>query len=165
MSRISIGKQVAGLVGWFALLLAVAGLGALASVNASGFYQSLTQPAWAPPASWFGPAWTTLYTLMAIAAWLVWRQAGFRGAPVALTLFLVQLLPNALWSWLFFVWHLGASSFTTVLLLWLLILATLVSFRRVHRFAALMLVPYLLWVSLAVALNYSVWQLNPVALG
>lgn len=165
MSRISMGKQVAGLVGWFALLLAVAGLGALASVNASGFYQSLTQPPWAPPASWFGPAWTTLYTLMAIAAWLVWRRAGFRGAPMALTLFLVQLVPNALWSWLFFVWHMGAWSFATILLLWLLILATLVSFQRVHRIAGLMLVPYLLWVSLATALNYSVWQLNPVALG
>ncbi|MGM0449765.1 MAG: TspO/MBR family protein [Pseudomonadota bacterium] len=165
MSRISVGKQIAGLAGWFALLLAVAALGAVASINASGFYQSLTQPAWAPPASWFGPAWTTLYTLMAIAAWLVWRRAGLHGAPMALTLFLVQLVPNALWSWLFFVWHLGAESFATVLLLWLLILATLVSFQRVSRIAALMLVPYLLWVSLAVALNYSVWQLNPMTLG
>lgn len=165
MSRLSMGQQITGLAGWFAIMLAVAGLGALASINAGEFYQALDQPAWAPPAGWFGPTWTTLYTLMAIAAWLVWRRDGFHGAPVALGLFLIQLLPNALWSWLFFVWHLGAWSFATVLLLWLLILATLVSFLRVHRVAALMLVPYLLWVSLAVALNYSVWQLNPAALG
>ena len=165
MSRISVSKQIAGLAGWFALLLAVAALGTVASVNASGFYQSLTQPAWAPPASWFGPAWTTLYILMVIAAWRVWRRAGFHGAPMALTLFLIQLVPNALWSWLFFVWHLGAWSFATVVLLWFLILATLVSFQRLDRVAALMLVPYLLWVSLALALNYSVWQLNPGALG
>ena len=165
MSRISKGKQIAGLAGWFALLAAVAALGAVASVNASGFYQSLRQPAWAPPASWFGPAWTTLYILMAIAAWRVWRREGFRGAPAALTLFLIQLVPNALWSWLFFAWHLGAWSFATVLLLWLMILATLVSFQRADRVAALMLAPYLLWVSLAMALNYSVWQLNPAALG
>lgn len=165
MARISTRKQLAGLAAWVALMLAVAVLGAVASVNASGFYQSLTQPAWAPPAAWFGPAWTTLYTLMAIAAWLIWRRSGFRGAPEALTLFLVQLLPNALWSWLFFVWHLGAWSFATVVLLWLMILATLISFLRAHRLAGLMLLPYLLWVSLAVALNYTVWQLNPVALG
>ncbi len=165
MSYMSMMKQVTGLAGWFALLLAVAALGAVASINASGFYQSLTQPAWAPPASWFGPAWTTLYTLMAISAWLVWREAGFRGAPLALALFLIQLLPNALWSWVFFVWHMGALSVATVVLLWCLIVATLISFLQVHRSAALMLVPYLLWVSFAVMLNISVWQLNPATLG
>ncbi|MFO7786405.1 MAG: TspO/MBR family protein [Halospina sp.] len=158
-------RQIIGLIGWCILLLTVAVLGAVASINAGAFYESLEQPAWAPPGAWFGPVWTTLYALMALAAWLVWRRWRFSGAPIALGLFIIQLLPNVLWSWLFFVWHLGAWSFANILLLWGLILATLVSFWRVHRGAALLLLPYLLWVSLAVALNYSVWQLNPGALG
>lgn len=165
MANLSLPRQSLGLVGWCLLLLIVAILGAVASINAGAFYQSLEQPAWAPPAAWFGPAWSTIYTLMAVAAWLVWRRSGFGGAPIALGVFLGQLLPNVLWSWLFFVWHLGALSFATILLLWGLIVATLIGFWRVHRVAGLLLTPYLLWVSLAVALNYSVWQLNPAMLG
>ncbi|WP_077528919.1 TspO/MBR family protein [Vreelandella utahensis] len=165
MSNLSPTRQIIGLAGWCLLLLIVAILGAVASINAGAFYQSLEQPAWAPPAAWFGPVWTTLYALMALAAWLVWRRWRFGGAPLALGLFIFQLLPNVLWSWLFFVWHQGAWSFVNILLLWGLILATLIGFWRVHRGAALLLLPYLLWVSLAVALNLSVWQLNPAALG
>lgn len=165
MSNPSLTRQCIGLVGWCLLLLMIAVLGAVASINAGAFYQSLEQPAWAPPAALFGPAWSTLYTLMAIAAWLVWRRSGFGGAPLALGLFIVQLLPNALWSWLFFVWQLGTLSFATILVLWALILATLINFWQVHRLAGLMLVPYLVWVSFAVVLNFSVWQLNPELLG
>ncbi|XOZ33767.1 TspO/MBR family protein [Halomonadaceae bacterium KBTZ08] len=165
MSNPSLTRQCIGLVGWCLLLLLVAVLGAVASINAGAFYQSLAQPAWAPPAALFGPAWSTLYTLMAIAAWLVWRRCGFGGAPMALGLFIIQLLPNALWSWLFFVWQLGALAFATILVLWTLILSTLMHFWRVHRGAGLLLLPYLLWVSFAVALNLSVWQLNPELLG
>ena len=102
---------------------------------------------------------------MGIAAWLVWRVGGFRAAKSALILFLVQLAPNALWSWLFFVWHRGAFSFADILLLWALIVATLISFWRIRPLAGALLVPYLLWVSFASALNYSVWQLNPQVLG
>ena len=161
MSRFSTGKQLAGLAGWFAVMVVVAVLGAVASINAGTFYQTLTQPAWAPPGSWFGPAWTTLYTLMTVAAWLVWREHGFPGAGLPLGLFLVQLVPNVLWSWLFFAWHLGALSVANILVLWVLIVATTVAFWRAKPVAAVLLVPYLLWVSFAVALNISVWQLNP----
>jgi tryptophan-rich sensory protein len=102
---------------------------------------------------------------MAIAAWLVWRGDGFRESRGALALFLVQLAPNALWSWLFFVWHRGALAFADILLLSVLVIATLVAFWRVHALAGALLIPYLLWVSFASALNYAVWQLNPQNLG
>jgi tryptophan-rich sensory protein len=98
---------------------------------------------------------------MAIAAWLVWRNGGLRNHRLALSLFLVQLVFNALWSWLFFAWHNGAFAFADIILLWALILATLLSFWRVRPMAGVLLVPYLLWVSFAAALNYALWQLNP----
>jgi len=161
MSRFSMSKQVAGLAGWLAVMAVVAVLGAVASINAGSFYQTLTQAEWAPPGSWFGPAWTTLYALMTLAAWLVWRDQGFRAAALPLSLFLIQLVPNVLWSWLFFSWHLGTLSVANILVLWVLIVATLVAFWRTKPVAAVLLVPYLLWVSFAVALNISVWQLNP----
>jgi tryptophan-rich sensory protein len=102
---------------------------------------------------------------MGIAAWLVWRAGGFRAARTALGLFLVQLVLNALWSWLFFGWHLGALAFADIVLLWVLIVATLVAFWRIRALAGALLIPYLLWVGFASMLNYSVWQLNPRILG
>ena len=102
---------------------------------------------------------------MGISAWLVWRVGGFRAAKSALTLFLVQLAPNALWSWLFFGWHRGALAFADIVVLWALIAATLVAFWRSKPVAGVLLVPYLLWVGFASVLNYSVWQLNSQVLG
>jgi tryptophan-rich sensory protein len=102
---------------------------------------------------------------MGIAVWLVWRADGFRAARGALTLYVVQLAPNALWSWLFFGWHRGALAFADILLLWVLIIVTLIAFWRVRALAGALLVPYLLWVSVASALNYAVWQLNLQSLG
>ena len=147
------------------LTFACAALGAKASVQAASFYAQLDQPQWAPPAWLFGPAWTTLYLLMAIAAWLVWRDHGWRRARVALSLFIVQLAANALWSWLFFVWHLGALAFLDILLLWTLIVVTLIAFWRLQPLVAKLLVPYLAWVTFAGALNFAVWRMNPGALG
>ena len=158
-------KQILGLVGWLVVSFIAAGIGAAASVQAGPFYAQLVRPEWAPPAWVFGPVWTALYVLMGVAAWLVWRVGGFRAARLALTLFLVQLAFNALWSWLFFGWHRGALAFADVLLLWVLIVATLIAFWRIRPLAGALLLPYLLWVSFASALNYSVWQLNPQALG
>jgi len=158
-------KQILGLVGWLVVSFAASVVGAVASIQAKSFYGQLVQPDWAPPASLFGPVWTVLYALMGIAAWLVWCLGGFRTNRPALTLFLVQLVLNALWSWFFFVWHLGALAFANIVVLWLLIAATLVSFWRVRLLAGALLIPYLLWVSFAAVLNYSVWQLNPQVLG
>ena len=158
-------KQLIGLLGWLLLCFAVSGIGAFASIQAESFYQQLTQPAWAPPAWVFGPVWTTLYAMMAVSAWLVWRINGFRAQSVALTLFLVQLALNCLWSWLFFAWHLGSLSFIDIILLWIFIVLTLLAFWRVHLLAGLLLIPYLAWVSFAALLNYTIWQLNPQILG
>ena len=102
---------------------------------------------------------------MGVAAWLVWRTGGFRAHKSALGLFLLQLAVNALWSWLFFSWHRGALALADIVLLWVLIVATIGAFWRVRPLAGILLVPYLLWVSFAAALNLSVWQLNPAALG
>ena len=165
MSLLSKQKQILGLVAWLLVSFAASAVGAVASIHARSFYAQLIQPQWAPPGSVFGPVWTTLYVLMGIAAWLVWCAGGFRAHRQALSLFLLQLGLNALWSWLFFAWHLGALALVDVLVLWLFILATIVFFWRVRPLAGALLIPYLLWVSFASALNYSVWQLNPQLLG
>ena len=158
-------KQILGFVAWLAVSFVAAAVGSAASIRAGRFYAQLVRPEWAPPPEVFGPVWTVLYALMGIAAWLVWRVGGFRAARTALTLFLVQLAVNALWSWLFFGWQLGSAAFADIVLLWVLIIATLVAFWRVRPLAGVLLIPYLLWVSFASALNYSVWQLNPQVLG
>ena len=165
MTALTRGQQISGFIVWMIAVFIAAGLGAAASVHAASFYAQLTNPAWAPPAWVFGPVWTTLYVLMGFAAWLVWRVGGFAEAKPALVLFLVQLVLNALWSWLFFAWHLGAWAFLDVVVLWVLILATVIAFWRVRPTAGVLLVPYFLWVSFALVLNYSVWQLNPALLG
>ena len=146
---------------WLALLIILivvftaSGLGALASIQAKSFYALLQQPSWAPPAGVFGPVWTTLFTLMGIAAWLVWREVGHRRA---LQLFGLQLLVNVLWSWLFFAWHEGALAFVDVLLLEGLIVATAWQFWRLNKLAAILLLPYALWVGFAAVLNFWLWQ-------
>ena len=165
MSSLTRQQQILGLIGWFIVSFAVSAFGAIASIEARSFYAGLVQPDWAPPGWLFGPVWTLLFALMAIAAWLVWRNGGFRANRAALALFLVQLAFNALWSWLFFAWRLGGPAFADILLLWVLVLATLVAFWRVRPLAGALLVPYLLWVSFAAFLNYALWQLNPAFLG
>lgn len=154
-----------GLLAWLVVTAAAAAVGAFASIEAADFYAQLERPAWAPPAAWFGPVWTVLYALMGIAAWLVWRARGFVTARAGLALFLVQLAANALWSWLFFAWRLGAAAFAEILVLWILVAATFVAFWRVSKVAAVLLVPYWLWVTFASVLAFTVWRLNPSLLG
>ncbi|KAA3641884.1 MAG: tryptophan-rich sensory protein [Proteobacteria bacterium] len=165
MTTLSKQKQFFGLVVWLVISFTASAIGAVASIQARSFYADLSQPTWAPPGSVFGPVWTVLYALMGIAAWLVWREGGFRKNRTALLLFLVQLVVNALWSWLFFAWHLGAYAFIDIIILWFLIVATIVTFWRVQSWAGALLIPYVLWVSFAAFLNYTVWQLNPQILG
>ena len=150
-----------GLAGWIGISLAAGAIGGLASVRASSFYTQLSRPEWAPPSWLFGPVWTVLYVLMGIAAWLVWRERGWAGARGALTLFLVQLAANALWTWLFFAWREGGLALAEIMLLAALIVATMIAFARVRRVAALLLAPYLLWVLYATALTMAIWRANP----
>jgi tryptophan-rich sensory protein len=159
--RSSLLFQGLGLAGWLAVTFVAAAAGAVASMDAPVFYGQLDKPGWAPPAWVFGPVWSVLYTLIGIAAWLVWRERPARRVEGALGLYLVQLVANALWSWLFFGWRQGALAFAEVLLLWLLIVATTAAFWRLHRGAALLFLPYLAWVSFASVLTWSVWQRNP----
>jgi benzodiazapine receptor len=153
-----------GLLLWLALVAGAGAIGAIASSQAPTFYASLDRPAWAPPSGVFGPVWIVLYAMMGVAAWLVWRERGWARARGALGLFVMQLAFNAAWSWLFFRWHLGGLAFADILALLGLIIVTLVSFARIRRLAAWLLVPYLAWVCFATALNYSVWQRNPLLL-
>lgn len=154
-----------GLAGWGALCFGVAALGAVASVSAADFYGELDQPSWAPPAGVFGPVWSLLYALMAVAAWRVWRAPASGPRRLGIALFMVQLAVNALWSWLFFAWHMGGAALVDVTLLAGLIMATAAVFWRVSRLAAALMLPYLAWVGFATLLNAAVWQLNPDRLG
>ncbi|HEX6057457.1 MAG TPA: TspO/MBR family protein [Gemmatimonadaceae bacterium] len=154
------------LLGWIALSAAAGAIGALASRNAGDFYGALVRPTWAPPGWLFGPVWSTLYVLMGVAAWLVWRARPATPAESAsrrlgLALFVGQLALNALWTWLFFAWREGALAFGEIILLWLAIAITAWHFGRVRPLAAWLLVPYLAWVSFATALTWAVWQGNP----
>ncbi len=160
MPSLSYRKQLLGLAGWLVVSFAASLIGALATLQAKSFYSQLVQPSWAPPPGIFGPVWTVLYALMGIAAWLVWRSGGFGPNRQALTFFLLQLAFNALWSWLFFTWNLGVLALADIVVLLILIVVTIVLFWRVRPLAGALLTPYLLWVSFAALLNFSLWQLN-----
>jgi tryptophan-rich sensory protein len=149
-----------GLIGWLLAALATGAVGALSTRHAREFYAGLVKPMWAPPGWLFGPVWTVLYLWMGVAAWLVWRAAGWAGATAALSLFVAQLVINASWSWVFFAWRRGALAFATIVLLLGLIAVTILAFARVHVVAAALLVPYLGWVAFATALTYAIWRAN-----
>lgn len=165
MSAASKRHDILGLAGWLALCFAGSAIGAAAAFEARTFYAELSKPLWAPPGWVFGPVWSILYTLMALAAWMVWRAGGFRARRIALGLFLTQLALNSLWSWLFFAWRRGSLAFAEVVLLWVLIAASVWTFWRVRQWAGLLLLPYLAWVGFAAALTFVLWQRNPQLLG
>lgn len=150
---------------WLGLTLLTAVLGGLASANAADFYGSLRLPAWAPPGWVFGPVWSLLYALMALAAWLVWRHRHTVHGASGLLLYGLALLPNALWSWLFFDWHLGLWALLDIGALWLLVGLTVRAFWRVRPTFGLMMLPLWLWVSFAGVLNAVLWRTNPALLG
>ena len=152
-------KRWIALIGWLLAAYAAGAVGAVASVDAASFYAQLNKPSWAPPAGVFGPVWSVLYALMGISAWLVSGAPGSKRT--ALALFAAQLAANSLWSWLFFAWHRGALAAADVLILLALIVATVIAFSRSSRTAALLLVPYLVWVGFASALTWAVWLRNP----
>ena len=122
------------------------------------WYHTLVKPTWNPPAWLFAPAWTLLYSLMAIAAWLVWKQVGLRRP---LHLYVVQLALNAAWTPIFFGAHQIGWALVEIVALWFAILLTLLGFYRVSKTAGMLLVPYLAWVTFASVLNLTLWRLNP----
>jgi tryptophan-rich sensory protein len=126
-----------------------------------GWYAGLTKPSFNPPNWIFGPVWTTLYALMGIAAWLVYdKRAKRTDVKQALYVFVAQLILNVLWSVMFFGAHQILGGFVIIVALWLLILGTILRFLKISKTAAILLVPYILWVSFATALNASLYVLN-----
>ncbi len=155
------GRTVLGLLAFVAAVMAVATLSGLSvAQSVPGWYETLNKPSWTPPAWLFGPVWTVLYLMMATAAWLVWNRRGQASVGVPLGLFALQLALNAAWSPVFFGLHAVSWGFAVIVGLWAAVLATLVAFRRVVPAAGWLLVPYLLWITFAGALNLAIWRLN-----
>jgi translocator protein len=157
-SEVSPAGQVLALGAWVGLCFLTAWAGSRFTPGES--YLQLQKPSWTPPGYLFGPVWSILYLSMGVAAWLVWRRAGFSGARLALTLFVVQLILNGMWSWIFFGMQRPGLAFAEILVLWSMILVTTLTFWRVTATAGMLFLPYLAWVSFAAFLNYSIWQLN-----
>ena len=154
-------RSTIGLIFWCGLCLAVGFLGSLTTRPAiAEWYQYLRKPAWTPPSWLFVPVWTVLYLLMGISAWLIWKPNGFSQAKLPLTLFLIQLIFNAIWSWLFFGLRNPTAGLIDIVLLWIIITATLVSYLIYNPISAWLFVPYLLWVSYAAILNLEIARLN-----
>lgn len=147
-----------GLAGWLALAYAALAVGAV--FRADAWYAALAKPAWTPPGWVFPPVWVLLYTLMGVAAWLVWRRAGCGVGGPALGLFIAQLAVNAAWSPLFFGMHRPGLALLDIVAQDVLIASTIMAFRHHSRSAAGLLVPYWLWVTFATAVNFGVWHLN-----
>jgi benzodiazapine receptor len=122
------------------------------------WYKQLDKPRWRPPDWLFAPVWTVLYALIGLSGWLVWLEAGIAALP--LSVYAIQLLLNAAWTPIFFGLHRPGLAAVEIMALWAAILATILMFHPVNAAAALLLVPYLAWVSLAAALSLSIWWRN-----
>lgn len=149
-------NDLMGLVGFLGACFAAALAGVLFPVD--GWYDGLRKPSWNPPKWVFGPAWTALYVMMAVSAWLVWRRVGFG---TAIAVFGVQLGLNFLWTALFFGMRRPDLALCELILLWLTILACILLFAPVSPWAALLLLPYLAWTGFAGFLNLAILRLNP----
>lgn len=164
-SPVTSADSLRGALLWFGLTLCAAALGGLASAQAPAVYGLLVKPDWAPPASVFGPVWSLLYVLMAVAAWQVWRYRRTLPDTTGLALYAVALVPNALWSWLFFNQRLGVWALVDLVVLWALLAFTVRAFWRVRPLFGALLLPLWAWVSFAGMLNAMVWLANPTLLG
>jgi translocator protein len=154
-------RSVLALFVFLGVCLGAGGLGAVATTpEIDGWYRTLAKPEWNPPNEVFGPVWTALFVLMAIAGWLVWQKEHSGPRRVGLILFGLQLALNVAWSWIFFALHQPEWAVIEIVLLWLAIFATLVVFLRQSRPAGALLVPYLTWVTFAAGLNFAIWRLN-----
>jgi translocator protein len=153
---------------WIKLLISVAIpliTGAVASwatiPEIAGWYAGLNKPSFNPPNYLFGPVWTTLYILMGIALFLVWKSdTAIAVKKTAITLFAVQLTLNFFWSIIFFYAHQPGWALVEIVAMWLSILLTIIAFSKISTAAAWLLVPYICWVSFAMVLNAAIWKLN-----
>ncbi len=150
-------RHMVGLVGWFALVAAIAATAA--QFSPGHWYASLQKPAGTPPGWVFGPVWSVLYIMMAVAVWLVWKRPG-QPPLLPIGIFILQLMANAAWSWLFFGLQRPGLAFMDIAVLWILIVACLLAFRPHSKVAAWLMAPYLVWVTYAAYLNGALWILN-----
>jgi benzodiazapine receptor len=150
-----IRRTAVAVAGWVGVSILPGVVGGL--FRPGDWYSALGKPAWTPPGWVFGPVWTLLYVTMGVAAWLVWARAGW-GWP--LLPFVVQLVLNGAWTWLFFGLRSPELALLDIVALWVMILVTLIVFWRVHPVAGGLLLPYLAWVTFAGALNAAIWHLN-----
>ena len=154
-------RQAAVLIALLVACLGIGALGAFATAQSVGtWYQTLAKPSFNPPDRVFGPVWTALYVMMAVAAWLTWRRAGWREARPALLLFALQLALNLGWSLLFFGARWIGGALVEIVLLWFAIAATIAAFRRHSQWAGILMMPYIAWVTFATLLNFTIWRLN-----
>ena len=159
--RQALRRDVLGLGGFLLLCFAVSGLGGVATATSVGsWYQTLVKPSFNPPDWVFGPVWTTLFILMAIAGWRIWRQPRSSTRWRALVIYAVQLGLNLAWSVLFFGLQLVGVALIDIALLLTAIVTTAILFWRIEWIAGGLLVPYAMWVAYALLLNVSIWQLN-----
>jgi tryptophan-rich sensory protein len=143
------------------LAFAAAGIGALATTTGiEGWYATLQKPSWNPPRALFGPVWTVLYVLMAVATWQAWNTGEGGQARRTVSLYSAQLTLNALWSVLFFGLHRPDMAFVEILILWAVLLVILFRYWRIKKAAAWLWMPYVLWVTFAAVLNGTIWSLN-----
>ena len=155
--------QAVGLVVSLMICFAAGGIGGLATTQGlDSWYETLNKPTWNPPNWVFAPVWTTLYGLMGTAVWLVWRGGVWNEVKSAVVLFTVQLVLNGLWSILFFGLQNPGGALIEIVALWLAIVATTVLFFRRSMIAGGLMMPYLLWVSFASFLNFTIWNLNRI---
>lgn len=125
------------------------------------WYTTLSKPTFTPPNWVFSPVWITLFVLMGISAFLVWNKGlDYKGVKKALTIFIIQLILNTFWSLAFFGLKSPLFGFLVIIILWVAILFTISNFFKVTKTAGILLIPYILWVSFAAALNFSIWRLN-----
>jgi tryptophan-rich sensory protein len=149
------------LICWMGICFAVAGISGLWTASeVPGWYHTLVRPAIAPPDWVFGPVWTLLYAMMAIAAWLVWESVPSPLRTWGLALFLVQLILNFAWSFIFFRQHILGAALAEIVVLWVAIGASTLVFGRVSPPAAWLMAPYWAWVTFATVLNAAFWRLN-----
>lgn len=154
-------RDIFGLAAWVVLSLGVSAIGgAITRTSVSDWYPSLAKPSFTPPDWTFTAVWISLFLLMGVSAWLIWRRTGFARGAVPLTCFAAQLVLNLTWSILFFGFRSIGWALIEIVVLWAAVLMTAVTFYRVSRPAGLLLVPYALWLSFAIALNASIWWLN-----
>jgi len=141
--------------------LAIGGISGFATAaGITDWYVTLNKPSFNPPNYLFAPVWTTLYTLMGISLFIIWRSPEGRNRNNALVIFAVQITLNFFWSFLFFKFNLPGVALAEIVLLWTSILMMIILFRRISKLAAFLQVPYLLWVSFATVLNAAIWYLN-----